>query len=492
MAQLNNQGSWWWEVLSSNRNELTLAISAIILTALWYRWKFSSSSNGGPPLPPGPRSLPIVGYLPFLSRDLHKQFVSMANSYGPVFKFHLGSKLHVVINTPDLAKVVVREKDEIFANRNPTIAALGSSYGGRDIVWSDSNSDWRYLRKIFVQEVLSNKNLEASSCFRRDEVRKTIKNVFSKIGTSINISEIAFSTEANVLTSMVWGNTSAEKAKSSNFGAELQMVSANIVVLMGQLNVSDVFPSLAWLDLQGVERNMKRQLNRLDEIFTSIIDDRIESNSKKSKHAVGHEGTKDVLQVLLELMDQKDVISINRTQVKALLQDIMVAGTETSTTLIEWAMAEIMQNRDILKRVQEELEEIVGLDNIVEESHLPKLQYLEATIKETFRLHPGSSIHTPTVAKPGLYCWWIHHSKGLYSVFECMGNPSGSSLLGQSTGLQSRQVLENQVRLHREQFKLLPIWIWKKIVSRCSIGRENADVYLGITLAFIRLELARG
>ncbi|KAL7597366.1 hypothetical protein Lser_V15G29246 [Lactuca serriola] len=389
MAQLNNQGSWWWEVMSSNRNELTLAISAIILTALWYRWKFSSSSNGGqPPLPPGPRSLPIVGYLPFLSRDLHKQFVNMANTYGPIFKFHLGSKLHVVINTPDLAKVVVREKDEIFANRNPTIAALGSSYGGRDIVWSDSNSDWRNLRKIFVQEVLSNKNLEASSCFRRDEVRKTINNVFSKIGTSINISEIAFSTEANVLTSMVWGNTSAEKAKSSNFGAELQMVSANIVVLMGQLNVSDVFPSLAWLDLQGVERNMKRQLNHLDQIFTSIIDDRIESNSKKLKHAVGHEGKKDVLQVLLELMDQMDAISINRTQVKALLQDIMVAGTETSTTLIEWAMAEIMQNSDILKRVQEELEETVGLDNIVEESHLPKLQYLEATIKETFRLHP--------------------------------------------------------------------------------------------------------
>ncbi|CAH1424307.1 unnamed protein product [Lactuca virosa] len=70
-----------------------------------------------------------------------------------------------------------------------------------------------------------------------------------------------------------------------------------------------------------------------------------------------------------------------------LYQDIMVAGTETTTTLIEWAMAEIMQNDDIMKKVQQELEEIVGLDNIVEESHLPKLQYLDAAIKETFWLH---------------------------------------------------------------------------------------------------------
>ncbi|KAI3523479.1 hypothetical protein L1887_01648 [Cichorium endivia] len=390
MAQLNNQGSWWWELMSSNKNELALAISAIILTALLYRWTFSkaSGSNGVPSLPPGPRSLPIVGYLPFLSRDLHKQFLHMAQSYGPIFKFQLGSKLHVVINTPDLAKVVVREKDEIFANRNPTIAALTGSYGGRDIVWSDNNSDWRNLRKIFVHEVLSNTNLEASSYFRRDEVRKAIKNVYSKIGTLINISEIAFSTEANVLTSMVWGNTSAQKAKGDDFGADLQLISSNIVDLMSQANVSDIFPSLAWFDLQGVERNMKRQLDQLDQVFTRIIDDRIESNSRKSKDAVGHDGKNDLLEILLELMDRKDAASINLTQLKALIQNIMVAGTETTTTLIEWAMAEIMQNHFIMKRVQEELEEIVGLDNIVEESHLPKLQYLDATIKETFRLHP--------------------------------------------------------------------------------------------------------
>ncbi|KAL7597367.1 hypothetical protein Lser_V15G29245 [Lactuca serriola] len=291
MAQLNNyHGSRWWEVMNNNKDELTLAISAMILIALWYRWTSSSSSNGGPPLPPGPRSLPIVGHLPFLGRDLHKQFLNMAHSYGPIFKFYLGSKLHVVISTPELAKVVVRDKDEIFANRNSTIAALIITYGGQDIAFSDNNSDWRNLRKIFVHEVLSNKNLEASSCFRRDEVRKTIKNVYTKIGTSINISEIAFLTEANVLKSMVWGNTSAQKPNGSHFGAEMQMVSANIVELMGQLNVSDIFPSLAWLDLQGVERNMKKQLRLSDQIFTTIIDDRMESNSKKSKHTIGSEG----------------------------------------------------------------------------------------------------------------------------------------------------------------------------------------------------------
>ncbi|MFS7916796.1 putative cytochrome P450 [Helianthus anomalus] len=66
----------------------------------------------------------------------------------------------------------------------------------------------------------------------------------------------------------------------------------------------------------------------------------------------------------------------------------MIAGAETTTTLIEWVMTEIMKNLDVMKRVQEELEEIVGLNNIVEEYHLQKLQYLDATIKDTLRLHP--------------------------------------------------------------------------------------------------------
>ncbi|KAI3686413.1 hypothetical protein L1987_80089 [Smallanthus sonchifolius] len=47
-----------------------------------------------------------------------------------------------------------------------------------------------------------------------------------------------------------------------------------------------------------------------------------------------------------------------------------------------------MENHSIMKRVQEELEEVVGLNNMVEESHLPKLQYLAAMIKETLRMYP--------------------------------------------------------------------------------------------------------
>ncbi|GJX89887.1 cytochrome P450 [Tanacetum coccineum] len=317
MTLLHNLGSWWWQV--SNSNEFTMAIvtiSVVTIAILWYTLSFSSSSQT---LPPGPRSLPILGYLPFLNPELHKQFTNLAHSYGPIFKIYLGSKLHIIINTPELAKVVVRDQDEVFSNRDQTVAALAASYEGRDIVISNNNSNWRNLRKIFVHEVLSNKNLEACRCFRRDEVRKTIKNIFSKIGTKINISEIAFLTEANVITSMVWENTSVKGTHDSGFGAELQMVSAKIVEIFGQPNLSDFFPSLAWFDLQGIKREMLRQRNKLDKIFTRIIEDRSKSNPNKSQDGVGDIAKKDFLQMLLDLKEPKDPTSLNLIQIKALL-----------------------------------------------------------------------------------------------------------------------------------------------------------------------------
>ncbi|KAI3748014.1 hypothetical protein L6452_10820 [Arctium lappa] len=194
----------------------------------------------------------------------------MARNYGPIFKIWLGSKLYVVINTLRLAKVVVRDQDETFANRTLTIAASVITYGGEDITWSNNNSFWRNLRKILVHEVLSNKNLEACSSFRKDEVRKTIRNVYRKIGTRIDVNEISSSMIANILTSMVWG-------KDTHLGVELHIVVSKIVEMLGRPNLLDFFPFLTRFDLQGVERETKRQFEKLDQIFTSIIDDRIKS-----------------------------------------------------------------------------------------------------------------------------------------------------------------------------------------------------------------------
>lgn len=66
-----------------------------------------------------------------------------------------------------------------------------------------------------------------------------------------------------------------------------------------------------------------------------------------------------------------------------------MGGTDTTSTTLEWVVAELMQHPEAMERVHEEMDTVIGLENGIElESQLFKLEYLEAVIKETLRLHP--------------------------------------------------------------------------------------------------------
>lgn len=76
-------------------------------------------------------------------------------------------------------------------------------------------------------------------------------------------------------------------------------------------------------------------------------------------------------------------------------QDIVLGGTDTTATIVEWAVSELLVHPQILQRVYHELNEVIGLNSIVEEFHLSNLRYLDAVLKETHRLHPAAPLLVP-------------------------------------------------------------------------------------------------
>jgi len=83
------------------------------------------------------------------------------------------------------------------------------------------------------------------------------------------------------------------------------------------------------------------------------------------------------------------------TDIRGYLSDIFGAGSDTTTATIEWAMAELIRNPEIMKRAQKELDEVVGDKRKVEESDTDRLPYLRAVVKEVFRLHPTVPLLVP-------------------------------------------------------------------------------------------------
>lgn len=81
-----------------------------------------------------------------------------------------------------------------------------------------------------------------------------------------------------------------------------------------------------------------------------------------------------------------------------IFQEMFIAGTDTTTSTLEWAMAELLHNPNTLNKVQSELRRTLGPNKKLDESDIENLPYLKAVIKETLRLHPPLPFLVPHMA----------------------------------------------------------------------------------------------
>ncbi|KAF2585080.1 hypothetical protein F2Q70_00034862 [Brassica cretica] len=238
-----------------------LAVAALVAIFCYFWIQGKAKSKNGPPLPPGPWPLPIVGNLPFLNSDiLHTQFQALTQKHGPLMKIHLGSKLAIVVSSPEMAREVLKTHDITFANHD--------------------------------------------------------------------------------------------------------------------------LP-------EGLVKKMKVHVKKLDLLFDRVMESHVKMVGKKS------EDEEDFLQYLIRVKDDDEKAPLSLTHVKSLLMDMVLGGVDTSVNASEFAMAEIVSRPEVFKKIRQELDQVVGKDSIVEESHLPKLPYLQAVMKETLRLHPTLPLLVP-------------------------------------------------------------------------------------------------
>ena len=107
---------------------------------------------------------------------------------------------------------------------------------------------------------------------------------------------------------------------------------------------------------------------------------------------------KDFIDILLSLMkepmdgyDEQNHV-FDRTNIKAIALDMIAGAFETSSTVIEWVLSELLRNPRVMKNLQDELDNVVGMKRMVEEADLAKLDYLNMVVKESLRLHPAGAI----------------------------------------------------------------------------------------------------
>ncbi|XAR59102.1 hypothetical protein NMG60_11014754 [Bertholletia excelsa] len=334
------------------------------------------------PLPPGPRGFPVIGNMLMMDHLTHRGLARLAEKYGGLFHMKMGG-LHVaVVSSPAVAREVLQAQDSVFSNRPATVAISYLTYDRADMAFAHYGPFWRQMRKLCVMKVFSRKRAESWASVR-EEVETLVAAIKDRVGSPVNVGEMVFSFTKNIIYRAAFGSISHEGQD------EFVKIMQEFSKLFGAFNVADFIPSLGWIHGQGFNKRLEKARGALDRFIDKIIDDHM----AKKKRSV-HEDT-DMVDELMAFYSEDgsgsnnaDDLKITRDNIKALIMDVMFGGTETVASAIEWAMAELMRSRDDLKRVQQELADVVGLDRRVQESDIEKLTFFKCVIKETLRLHP--------------------------------------------------------------------------------------------------------
>ncbi|CAL5381647.1 unnamed protein product [Camellia sinensis] len=230
--------------------------------------------------------------------------------------------------------------------------------------------------------------------------------------------------------------------------------------LAGKPNLADYFPLLRFIDPQGMHLQMKRCVQRLFDIFDGIINQRLHSRVSVSSPTTG-----DLLDVLLNLKKENGT-QLSSSDIKHFLLDLFLAGTDTTSSTVEWAMAKPEQ----LAKAQVELKEVIGKDGIIQESDISRFPYLQAVVKETLRLHPPGPLLIPHKAEADVEICGFMVPKNAQVLVNVWAIGRDSSIWLRPNSFEPERFLDLEVDMRGQDFELIPFGAGRRMCPGLPLG----------------------
>ncbi|CAG5012496.1 unnamed protein product [Parnassius apollo] len=349
-------------------------------------------------LPPGPWGPPVVGYLPFLGVR-HKTFLELARSYGALFSARLGNQLTVVLSDYKLIREAFRREE--FTGRPST--PLMHTLDGLGIINSEGRL-WKSQRR-FLHEKLREFGMTYMGNGKKimegrikSEVYELIENLQRSEGAPI---------DANPMLALGVSNVICGITMSVHFShGDLRFERLNHLIeegmrLFGEIHYGEYIPLYNYLP--GKAQAQEKVAKNREEMFAfyqTLIDEH--------RDTLDVNNARDLIDVYLieiekaknegragELFEGRD----HELQIKQILGDLFSAGMETIKSSLLWMIVFMLRNPDVKRRVQEELDRVVGRERLPTIEDMPNLPYTETTILETLRMSsivPLATTHSPT------------------------------------------------------------------------------------------------
>ncbi|CAI9292230.1 unnamed protein product [Lactuca saligna] len=421
---------------------LFLLLSSLSLFTFIYALTITGRRNSR--LPPGPYPFPVIGNLLKLSDKPHRSIATLSKRYGPLMSLKLGSRTTIVVSSPDLAKEFFHTHDISFSSRTIPYTARILDHDKYSIVWLPTGDEWRRLRRITRELFFSVQCLDASQLLRGEKVQELVDHVHECCRN--------------------------EKAVNIEF-KEAVMALLNFG---GRPNLADFFPILKPFDPQGFVRQGNVYGKKLLTIIDRIVDQRLQSRLSSSSLT-----NNDVLDSLLNLVHKEESM-FSREDMRHLFLALFIAGTDTTSSTLEWAMTELIRNPEKMNSARLEITKLMqNKKENIQEKDISQLPYLQAVIKETLRLHPPAPFLVPhqaidTVEVQG---YIVPKNAQIFCNVWAMGrNPN---IWPDPETFMPKRFLEVKIDYKGQNYEFIPFGSGRRICPGLNIAHRMLHIMLG-------------
>ncbi|XP_031097381.1 cytochrome P450 CYP82D47-like [Ipomoea triloba] len=375
-----------------------VAAFATTFVLVTFLYKLLRHKEVSPKIPEPGFAWPIIGHFHLLAgndRVPHKVLGDLADKYGPLFQMKMGAHQVLVVSDSQTARQCLNANDRALAGRPKAIASEHIGYNYANFGLGSNTPFWRDVRKVVVLELLSNRRVEALRRFRESEAKTFVQDIYrtwarDKINESnvvkLDMKEWFGKLIIDSMLHLLFGHRYEE------VGGWVKEVFRRNFELLGMFIVGDYLPWLRWLDIGGYEKAIKENTKEMDRVMEDWLQEHKRNRNSKSKEE------EDFMDALLsQFVSNTDILNgfDADTVVKATCTAILAASTDTTSATLTWALSLILNNDNILEKIQGELDNNVGRERHVNESDLSNLIYLQAVIKETLRLYPPGPLLMP-------------------------------------------------------------------------------------------------
>jgi cytochrome P450/NADPH-cytochrome P450 reductase len=332
------------------------------------------------PQPPGH---PVIGNLLDLRGEVPiLNLMNLAEVYGPIFRLQLGARSVVVLSSFALVNEVC-DNDRFDKFLGPGLAQARTIVGdGLFTAWTQE-PNWKKARNILTPSFGS--MAIRSYLPEMGDIATQLVEKWSRLNPEDEIDVPADMTRLTL-------DTIGLCAFSYRFNSFYSEKPQPFVAAM-QEALTVATSNLSKLPIQ--RRLMFRRTRRLHEDI-SVMNGLVDRLIRERQADPGQARHTDLLQAMLTGVDRQSGEKLDIVNVRYQILTFLIAGHETTSGLLSFALYFLLHNPEVLARAYAEVDAVLGgdLSNPPNEDQARALHYLGQLLAETLRLWPTAPIFT--------------------------------------------------------------------------------------------------